>query len=205
MMLAGAAVVLIGAIATWVVASHDSKPAPPAVSHASAPAPVVTENSDPIPAAPKVAAPAPAASQTAPPPAASQPQPPAASQPQPATPQPQSVESPQSAVTPPQGSAVKGEVASRATPDVPQHILATIQGHVRVRILVKVDAQGHLADATLDDPGPSRYFAAKALAAARNWTFTPAQSDGHPVASTWMLHFSFGHDGATVMPEETAP
>jgi TonB family protein len=100
---------------------------------------------------------------------------------------------------------VKGEVVSQATPDVPQHILDTIQGHIRVRIRVEVDPAGKVTDAAIDDPGPSRYFAAKALASARDWKFTPAQMNGHAAASTWILHFQFGPTGTTIAPEETAP
>jgi TonB family protein len=100
---------------------------------------------------------------------------------------------------------VKGAVASQSTPDVPQHIRDTIQGHVRVGIVVHVDAGGTVTDATIDSPGPSRYFASQAVEAARSWKFTPAQADGHAVASTWSLQFHFGKDGTTVTPTETSP
>ncbi len=109
------------------------------------------------------------------------------------------------ATTPSQSPVVKGEVSSQATPDVPQPVLDTIQGHVRVRIRVEVDAEGNVADAAIDDQGPSRYFAAKALATARDWKFTPAQMNGHAAASTWMLHFQFGQTGTTITPIETSP
>jgi TonB family protein len=120
-------------------------------------------------------------------------------------PQSSAPESPGPATAPSQSPVVKGEVASRATPDVPQPILDTIQGHVRVRIRVQVDSQGKVADAAIDDPGTSRYFAAKALASARNWKFTPAQVGGHSAASAWILHFQFGQTGTTITPIETAP
>jgi TonB family protein len=202
MILAGAVLVLGGTISALVVASHHGKPAPPPVTQTSVPAPAVTENSAPPPTASQPQSSA--AQQTAPEPPAPQSVSPAAPQPQASAP-PQSVESPGPAATPLQGAVVKGEVASQATPNVPQPILDTIQGHVRVRIRVQVDPEGKVTDAALDDPGPSRYFAAKALATARNWTFTPAQSDGHAVASTWMLHFQFGQTGSAVTPVETSP
>jgi len=202
MILAGAVLVLGGTISALVVASHHAEPAPPPVTQTSVPAPAVTENSAPPPTASQPQSSA--AQQTAPEPPAPQPVSPAAPQPLASAP-PQSVESPGPAATPLQGAVVKGEVASQATPNVPQPILATIQGHVRVRIRVQVDPEGKVTDAALDDPGPSRYFAAKALATARNWTFTPAQSDGHAVASTWMLHFQFGQTGSAVTPVETSP
>lgn len=171
--LAGAAVVLVGTIGALVIGSHHGNSSPPAVTGTSA-----SQKSASAPAA-------------TPPPS------PAAESPAP--------ESPAPAATPSQSPLVKGEIASRATPDVPQHILDTIQGHVRVRIRVEVDPEGKVADAVIDDQGPSRYFAAKALATARNWTFTPAQVNGHSVASAWILHFQFGQSGTTITPIETAP
>jgi TonB family protein len=100
---------------------------------------------------------------------------------------------------------VKGVVAYRATPNVPQSIKDTIQGHVKVRIGLQVDSSGSVADATIDSPGPSRYFANRALEAARGWKFTPARMDGRAVASKWILQFHFGQDGTTITPTETSP
>jgi TonB family protein len=100
---------------------------------------------------------------------------------------------------------VKGAVAASATPDVPRQILDTIQGHVRVRVRVDVDSNGKVTSAALDEAGPSRYFAARALATAHDWKFSPAQANGQPVASSWMLHFQFGQTGTTVTPVETSP
>jgi TonB family protein len=114
-------------------------------------------------------------------------------------------ESPAPAATPPQGSVVKGAVAFRANPEVPQSIRDTITGHIRVHIAVQVDASGNVADATIDVPGPSRYFANRAFQAARGWRFTPAAIGGHAVPSKWMLQFYFGQDGTTVTPTETSP
>jgi TonB family protein len=117
-------------------------------------------------------------------------------------PQPQS---PAAAAPPLEASVVRGVVAYRVTPDVPQSIRGTIQGHVRVRIGLQVDSSGSVADATIDSPGPSRYFANRALEAARGWKFTPARMDGRAVASKWILQFHFGQDGTTIVPTETSP
>lgn len=106
---------------------------------------------------------------------------------------------------PHKGSVVKGVVAYQATPDVPQSIGDTIQGHVRVRIGVQVDSDGSVSDATIDSPGPSRYFANRALQAARDWKFRPAEIDGRAVASKWILQFHFGQDGTTITPAEASP
>ncbi|MGC2300499.1 MAG: TonB family protein [Acidobacteriaceae bacterium] len=113
--------------------------------------------------------------------------------------------SPGKTAQPPEASVVKGVVAYRATPDVPQSIRNTIQGHVKVRIGLQVDSSGGVANATIDSPGPSRYFANRALEAARGWKFTPASMDGRAVASKWILQFHFGQDGTTIVPTETSP
>ena len=129
------------------------------------------------------------------------PSPPAIQSSAPAT-QPQS---PGEAAQPHEASIVRGVVAYRATPDVPQSIRDTIQGHVKVRIGLQVDSSGNVANATIDSPGPSRYFANRALEAARGWKFTPARMDGRAVASKWILQFHFGQDGTTIVPTETSP
>jgi TonB family protein len=103
------------------------------------------------------------------------------------------------------GSVVRGAVVYQAIPEIPQHIIDDVQGHFHVRINVQVDSAGAVSGAAIDSPGPSQYFANKALAAAQTWKFTPAQQDGLAVASTWTLQFSFSDSGITVTPTETSP
>jgi periplasmic protein TonB len=59
---------------------------------------------------------------------------------------------------------------------------AGMSGRVSVRMLVGVD--GHVKRAEIQDS--SALFDDAALAAARQWVFTPAKSNGHPVA-VWVL------------------
>ncbi len=106
---------------------------------------------------------------------------------------------------PDQGPVVKGVVANQVIPDVPQHILDDVEGHIQVRVAVQVDAEGKVGEATLDSPGPSQYFANQALKAARGWEFKNAERGGHAVASEWMLQFRFGEEGTAVTATETAP
>ncbi len=103
------------------------------------------------------------------------------------------------------GSFVRGAVAYQAIPQIPQHIIDDIQGHFYLRISVQVDSAGAVSGAAIDSPGPSQYFANKALAAAQTWKFTPAQQNGLAVTSTWSLQFSFSDSGITVTPTETSP
>ncbi len=106
----------------------------------------------------------------------------------PPAPKPQS---PAPAVKTLKGSVVKGEIVFQALPDVPRKIAGTIHGHVRVGVRVQVDPEGNVVQASIDSPGPSRYFADQALHAAQKWKFTPAWVSGRTVASVWILHFQF--------------
>jgi hypothetical protein len=53
---------------------------------------------------------------------------------------------------------VKGDVAERVMPDVPENVRATIHGKFQLSIRVTVDAGGNVSNA-VDSPGPSKYFA----------------------------------------------
>jgi TonB family protein len=101
---------------------------------------------------------------------------------------------------PPASGRAPGEVLHRVLPDVPRKARETIQGKVRVSVRVRVDASGNVAGATLETPGPSRYFAGLALQAARRWKFVPAKADDREIASGWLLRFEFGRTGTKVFP-----
>lgn len=118
---------------------------------------------------------------------------------------PTDVPSHQAPAPKPAGPPVKGTVAHRVLPKVPESASATIEGHVHVRVRLQVDREGNVAKAAFADPGPSRYFARLAINAARQWKFKPAQVDGKAAATTWILHFRFGRTGLTVTPVEVTP
>ena len=139
-----------------------------------------------------------------------QPAPAAVEQPaHPAKPEPKAVAPeavPSSIVLPPPrsgtaaGARAPGEVLHKVLPDVPRKARETIQGKVRVSVRVRVSPSGNVAGATLESPGPSKYFAELALQAARRWKFVPARADGREVASAWLLRFEFGRTGTKVFP-----
>jgi TonB family protein len=93
-----------------------------------------------------------------------------------------------------------GSVIERVVPDVPFSARNTIQGKVKVGVRVTVSPTGEVSEATLVSPGPSRYFARLAMEASRRWKFKPAEVDGQPVQSAWLLHFRFGRTGTEVDP-----
>ena len=99
-------------------------------------------------------------------------------------------------------ASAKGAVVRQVLPDVPQEASDTIRGIVRVGVRVQVDAAGGVTDASLDSPGPSKYFAGKALDASRGWKFAPPQVAGQAAPSEWVLHYEFEQTGTTVHPAQ---
>jgi TonB family protein len=81
-------------------------------------------------------------------------------------------------------------------PSVTDQARRTIHGTIAVAVRADVDANGKVADASFQSEGPSRYFAKAAMAAARQWTFTPTPSH-------WVIHFKFrqGGDEATAVEQ----
>ncbi len=102
-------------------------------------------------------------------------------------------------------SSARGEVLEQILPDASDKALATIHGVVRVSVRVRVDPTGNVAEATLDSPGPSQYFADLALNAARRWQFASPEVNGHSAPSEWLIHFQFMPSGPKAIPTQTAP
>jgi len=93
-----------------------------------------------------------------------------------------------------QAPAPNSDIVERAAPDVSASARRTIQGHIKVRVKVNVDAAGNVTAATLKDAGPSKYFARVAEEAAKRWKFVPAQG-GQDEARSWTLLFVFSRAG----------
>ncbi len=93
-------------------------------------------------------------------------------------------------------------VVLRVMPHVSPSARRTIQGKVRVRVKVEVDAAGNVAEAELESAGPSKYFSHLALEAARGWKFSPAQA-GESGAREWKLQFAFSRANTEVSAVRT--
>jgi TonB family protein len=102
-------------------------------------------------------------------------------------------------------TSTRGEVLDQILPEASPKALATIHGVVRVSVRVRVDPTGNVAEATLDSPGPSSYFADLALKAARRWQFNSPEAGGHSVPSEWLIRFHFTPSGPKAIPTQTAP
>jgi len=92
------------------------------------------------------------------------------------------------------------EVTRRVMPEVLRSALDTIEGTVRVGIRVEVGPSGNVSAASIESPGPSKYFANAALKAAGDWKFAPAAPEEETANRAWILRFEFTHDGARVIP-----
>jgi TonB family protein len=102
-------------------------------------------------------------------------------------------------------SSAHGEVLEQVLPDASAKALATIHGVVRVSVRAHVDPTGNVTEATLDSPGPSKYFADLALKAARRWEFTSPEVGGHSVPSEWVIRFHFTPSGPKAIPTQVSP
>jgi TonB family protein len=85
-------------------------------------------------------------------------------------------------------------VLHEVIPDVPRHARNTIRGHITVAVRVTVDRSGNVVDETLENPGPSKYFARLATEAARKWKFAPEDNQD---SRKWLLRFDFTRGGVT--------
>jgi TonB family protein len=115
------------------------------------------------------------------------------------TPAPTAEPAPQEAPEPTEG------IVRQILPDVPRAAQDTIQGSFAVEVRVSVDAAGDVADAALISPGPSRYFAALALEAARKWKFAPAPPEAGSAERAWVLRFRFDRFSTRVAVSEPGP
>jgi TonB family protein len=104
-----------------------------------------------------------------------------------------------------QKGVARGSVLQQVLPDVSLSAQNTIEGRIRVSVQVAVDASGSVSEANLVSPGPSKYFANRALAAARRWKFNPPQVAGQAAASEWILRFQFQRTSTQVFPAEIKP
>ncbi len=103
------------------------------------------------------------------------------------------------------GPVHPGTIVKRVMPGVPEAAMHTIHGTIRISVQVTVNTKGAVNGALIEHAGTSPYFDRYALAAARQWQFTPAYTGGKAVTSAWLLHFELRQNGIEVHPEEVVP
>ncbi len=200
------AVALLAAIGIWISIAHrnqssapvdQTQTAPPAtpaqIPAPSAPAgPAQTAPENPSPAA--ASAPPSESDAASTPPAQS---PAATSAPGPAAAPPPQPQADQASA--PTATIINPAIVNQILPDIVPSALKTINGTLRVSVQLTVGEDGKVTGATLVSPGPSKYFAAKSLEAARQWKFKPA------LAGAWILEFEYRRDGIHVAAQPAAP
>jgi serine/threonine protein kinase len=98
-----------------------------------------------------------------------------------------------------------GEPLDKVTPTASAKALSSIHGTVRVGVKVHVDAAGNVTAATLDNAGPSHYFADLSLKAARQWVFTAPEANGHSAPSDWKIQFNYTQSGVQMSSQQLTP
>lgn len=146
----------------------------------------------------------------------SAPVPPARSMPVPATPplpvQPQAPPTPAplpllrpAALEPPRALPLSRQVTQQVLPEVSQKARDTIHGTLEVRVRARVGSSGSVMETTFESPGPSRYFANRALDAAQRWKFTPLAGMSQNPPEEWILRFDYTKAGIQVSAERATP
>ena len=90
----------------------------------------------------------------------------------------------------------------QALPQVSPKALSTISGTVRIVVKAHVDAAGQVAVTELQEPGPSKYFADKAVQAVRRWVFTSPEVNGRSAESDWTIRFEYTSSGVKAYPQQ---
>ena len=102
-------------------------------------------------------------------------------------------------------SASAGAPSSALHEEIPQvaHSASeSIHGQISVTVRVVVNRSGHVIDETLEEPGPSKYFARQASTAARQWTF-PAAEDQK--SREFLVRFQFIRGATTAHATPATP
>jgi hypothetical protein len=85
-------------------------------------------------------------------------------------------------------------VVHQEIPDISQTARQSIQGTIKVSVRVTVDASGNVVAESLENRGPSNYFARVTNDAAKRWTFIPAENQD---SRRMLLEFAFTRAGTT--------
>jgi TonB family protein len=96
----------------------------------------------------------------------------------------------QSANARPGDHADESGIVRRVMPDVSASARRSIRGKIKVRVRVEVNSAGDVMKTTMESSGSSKYFSRIALAAAREWKFSPLPVD-ETGAREWKLQFAF--------------
>ncbi len=96
-------------------------------------------------------------------------------------------------IAPALAAAIPPKAIRKVAPEVPASIKSRIKASVPIDVKVQVDAKGRVTSAgpVKKHTGVEGFLAQKAVAAAKQWKFTPAKRDGKAVAGSQTIHFVF--------------
>jgi TonB family protein len=92
-------------------------------------------------------------------------------------------------------------VLHQVLPNPSQGAKNTIHGRIKVRVRVRVDGAGNVADASFISAGPSKYFSRLAMEAAQQWKFAAPAQSGRAIPSEWVILFEFARGGTQAVPQ----
>jgi len=124
---------------------------------------------------------------------------PAETKPSPVAPPPSAAQ-PESSQSAPAQPLMGDEIVHRDVPNIPKSARDTVQGKVKVKVRVDVDASGQVIATKFEQHGPSQYFARQAMQSAERWKFASAPDSRRQ----WSLLFEFGRSGTQVIPSRLA-
>lgn len=88
--------------------------------------------------------------------------------------------------------AVPPATLHEVIPDVPQSVLQSIHGHINIGVRVIVEQDGSVFAALEDRTSASKHLQRLAIAAAKEWTFPPADTASRRLMQ---IRFDFGREG----------
>ena len=104
----------------------------------------------------------------------------------------------------PAANSGQGQVVQQILPTLPKSATNTIHGTIKVRVKVALDSSGSVETASFVSPGPSKYFANRAMQAVQQWKFVPGQANSQD-SRTRILRFSFKQSGTDAVVEPANP
>jgi TonB family protein len=104
------------------------------------------------------------------------------------------------AATPVESPAPDAAVLHQVIPEVSVGTRRKIHSQINVGVQVEVDTTGKVTAANVVSPSSSHYFTNLAVKTAQQWEFSPAQNNGQPAPSAWLLTFQFAKRSTQVVP-----
>jgi TonB family protein len=104
----------------------------------------------------------------------------------------------------PEPSPPEDPIRHRIVPEISANTKRKIHGVIKVSVHVDVDQSGKVIAANIVSPSSSQYFNNLSQETAEQWEFSPAENNGTPVQSAWLLRFQFSRRSTQVVPSRIA-